>query len=80
MARDWIFLDRRPGLRLIGNWRDILRYAWSIRLMLLAGVLSGLEIILPLFADCCPRGLFAVLSMLTITGAFVARLVAQKGL
>lgn len=65
-------------MKLISNWRDILRYAWSIRLMILAGVLSGVEVILPLFADCCPRGLFAVLSMLTIAGAFVARIVAQK--
>lgn len=60
------------------NWREILRYAWSIRLMILGGILSGVEVVLPLFADCCPRGLFAVLSMVTIAGAFVARLVAQK--
>ncbi len=65
-------------MKLISNWREILRYAWSIRLMILAGVLSGVEVILPLFADCCPRGLFAVLSLLTIAGAFVARIVAQK--
>lgn len=65
-------------MKLIANWRDILRYAWSIRLMILAGVLSGVEVILPLFADCCPRGLFAILSLLTIAGSFVARIVAQK--
>ncbi len=65
-------------MKLIANWREILRYAWSIRLMILAGILSGVEVILPLFADCCPRGLFAVLSLLTIAGAFVARIVAQK--
>ena len=65
-------------MKLIANWREILRYAWSIRLMILAGVLSGVEVILPLFADCCPRGLFAALSLLTISGAFVARIVAQR--
>ncbi len=65
-------------MKLTHNWRDILRYAWSIRLMILAGILSGVEVILPLFADCCPRGLFATLSMVTIAGAFVARIVAQK--
>ncbi len=67
-------------MNLLSNWPEILRRAWSIRLMVVAGLLSGIEVVLPLFADCCPRGLFAVLSMLTIAGAFVARLVAQRGL
>lgn len=48
--------------------------------MLLAGLLSGAEVALPLFSDTIPRNLFALLSLLTIGGAFVARLVAQKGL
>jgi hypothetical protein len=48
--------------------------------MILAGLLSGAEVILPLFLDAFPRHVFAILSMITITGAFVARLVAQKGL
>ena len=67
-------------MKLIADWRSILRKAWSIRLMLLAGLLSGAEVILPLFADGIPRHLFAALSMITIAGAFVARLIAQKGL
>lgn len=65
-------------MKLYDNWKDILRRAWSIRLMLLAGLLSGCEVVLPLFVDAIPRNLFAVLSMLTVTGAMVARLVAQK--
>jgi hypothetical protein len=67
-------------MRLIANWRAILRKAWSVRLMIIAGILSGAEVILPLFIDALPRNLFAALSMFTITGAFVARIVAQKGL
>lgn len=67
-------------MALLPDFRDILRKAWSIRLMIMAGVLSGVEVILPLYSDSLPRGLFAVLSMLAIGGAFVARLVAQKGL
>lgn len=61
------------------NWRAILKKAWSIRLMLLAGLLTGCEAILPLYADALPRGTFAVLSMLVIIGAMLARIVAQKG-
>lgn len=67
-------------MKLLPDWREILRKAWSIRLMILAGLLSGLEAIIPFFVDALPRGVFAVLSVLTISGAFVARLVAQKGL
>ncbi len=67
-------------MKLIDGWEGILRKAWSIRLMLLAGLLSGAEVILPLFVEAIPRNLFAALSMLTIGGAFVARLLAQKGL
>jgi len=67
-------------MKLIWNWRDVLRKAWSLRLMLLAAVLSGIEVALPFFASEFPRGIFAVLSFLSVASAFVARLIAQKGL
>ena len=60
------------------NWREILRRAWSIRFMLLAGALSAVEVALPFFADQFPRGTFAALSRLAVGAAFVARLVAQR--
>lgn len=67
---------------LVANWRDVLRKAWSIRLLLLAGLLSGMEVALPLVDGVyeIPRGVFAALSGVTVAGAFVARIVAQKGL
>lgn len=67
-------------MKMIDHWRDVLKKAWSLRLMLLAAILSGVEIVLPFFSEALPRGLFAVLSFLAVAGAFVARLVAQKGL
>lgn len=66
-------------MRLRDDWRLILRRAWSVRLMVLAGVLSAAEMALPLFADDMPRGTFAALAALTITGAMIARIVAQRG-
>lgn len=48
--------------------------------MACAGLLSGFEVALPFFNDLMPRGVFALLSMLVVGGAFIARLVAQKGL
>lgn len=67
-------------MRLIADWKAVLRKAWSVRLIVLAGLLSAAEIVLPMFADAIPRGAFAVLTVLTVAGAFVARIVAQKGL
>lgn len=64
-------------LMLIDDWRTILRHAWSIRLAILAALLSGVEIVLPLFADAFPRGLFAAMSFVATAAATVARLIAQ---
>jgi hypothetical protein len=67
-------------MKLISNWRAVLRYAWSIRLLVLAGLLSGAEIALPLIQDLLPipRGVFAGLSFIATAGGLVARLVAQQ--
>jgi hypothetical protein len=67
-------------MKLLSNWQDILRKAWSMRLMFLAAILSGAEFVLPLFSESIPRGPFAIGSFLTVAGAFAARLFAQKGL
>lgn len=67
-------------MKLIPNWREVLKWAWSIRLAALAAVLSGVEIALPFFAESFPRGAFAGLSFLATVGAFIARFVAQQGI
>lgn len=68
-------------MKLAPDWQVVLRRAWSIRLMLIAAILSGLEVVLPLLQGfiSLPPGIFAALSGLTVSAAFVARLVAQKG-
>lgn len=66
-------------MKLIDDWKRIVRRAWSFRLMALAAILSGAEVVLPLFGDSIPRGLFAVLSFVAVGGGLVARLVAQNG-
>lgn len=67
-------------MNLARNWKRILRKAWSVRLNVLAGLLSALEVILPLYIGLFPRGTFALLSIIVIVGSTVARVVAQKGL
>lgn len=67
-------------MHLYGNWKEIVKRSWSLRFIILAGILSGIEVILPFFSDEIPRNLFAALSFLAVSAAFVARLVVQKGL
>jgi hypothetical protein len=67
-------------MMLAPDWKDILKKAWSIRLIMLAGLLSGMELILPLFSEDLPRGVFAVMSLLATSGAFVSRLLAQRNM
>lgn len=67
-------------MRLVENWRAVIRRAWSVRFIIGAALLSALEVALP-FIDqivIIPRGVFAALSAFTTAGAFVARLVAQE--
>ncbi len=66
---------------LVWNWKIILRKAWSIRLIVLAALLSGLEVALPLLdLAFVPPGWFAFGSFLVTAGAFVARIVAQPSI
>lgn len=67
-------------MKIIDEWELVLKKAWSARLMIVAAILSGAEVIVPLFSDALPRGVFAVLSMVTVSGAFIARFVAQENL
>ena len=62
------------------NWKTIVRKAWSVRLIILAGLLSGVEAAMPFIDDQMPRGVFAVASLLVTGAAFVARILAQKGI
>ncbi|NBT61381.1 MAG: hypothetical protein EBT02_06340 [Planctomycetia bacterium] len=65
-------------MKLYSNWKDILRKAWSIRFMVIAAILSGIEIILPIFGDQIPKNLFAILSFFFVAAAFISRIVAQR--
>lgn len=65
-------------LKLVDNWKLILRKAWSVKFMVLAGLLSAVEVMLPMFASHLPRNLFAALSGLAVAVALVARIYAQK--
>jgi hypothetical protein len=65
-------------MNLKDDWRDVVKKAWSVRLMILAFVFTMVEVMLPFFGNDFPPRTFALLSGLAVAGAFVARLVAQK--
>jgi hypothetical protein len=65
-------------MKLIDDWKHILRKAWSVRLMILAAALSGIEVALPFFAAEVPLGTFALASAVVTAAALIARVVAQK--
>jgi hypothetical protein len=61
----------------IPDWRIVLKKAWSVRLMLLAAVLAGVEAILPLITPHEPSIWWALFTFSIVCGALVARFVAQ---
>jgi hypothetical protein len=66
-------------MQLVWNWKAIVKRAWSMRLMLLAVVFSGLEVALPLLEDVTSldKGVFSALCGLTVMIAMVSRIVYQ---
>ena len=67
-------------VQLVPQWKRVLRKAWSVKLTLLAALLGGIEIALPLFADSAPRHVFLGPSIVVTVGACIARLVAQPSM
>jgi hypothetical protein len=68
--------------RLLDDWRAILRHAWSVRLILLAGLLAGIEAALLVLQPVInlPLLALAIASGILTFGALVARLLAQREL
>ena len=64
-------------IRFGDSWRTVARKAWSVRLMALAAVLTGLEAVLPLFTPREPSPWFALATFAIVCAALVARFVAQ---
>jgi hypothetical protein len=81
-VRAAIIRVRAFRIEVVSDWKRIFWKAWSVRLMALAALLSGIEVALPLLEGylAIPPRLFATLSGLATAGAFVARFLAQKDL
>ena len=64
-------------MKLHDNWPYLLRKSWSVRWIIVAGLLAGAEVILPMFGDSIPRNWFAALMFVATMGALWARLLVQ---
>ncbi len=70
-------------MNFIENWKEVLTKAWSVRFIVLAALLSGLEVALPTIQEhlavalVIPHGVMAVLSAMVSAAALVARIKAQ---
>lgn len=62
------------------NWKQILLKAWSVRLIILAGLLTGLEAALVFFTPIDTPRWFPLLVFAITMSALVARLIAQRNL
>jgi hypothetical protein len=67
-------------MKLLADWKLILRRAWSIRLWALAALFEAAGMVLPLFVDAMPRVAFSLLSLVAAGGGIWARLIEQKGM
>lgn len=67
-------------MQLIPDWRRVLRYAYSVRWIAVAGLLTAGQVALPYFdrALDIPDGIMAWLTLFCVSGAFVSRLTSQK--
>lgn len=65
---------------IVKNWRDILTRAWSVRLIVLAGVLSGLEVAMQIWQPNWPDGVLAAFSGAISAVALFARVAAQSNM
>jgi len=70
-------MTARPKLCLLADWRRVARRAWSVRLSIVAALFTAAEVVVPLFGDVLPRGVFVLLAFSASIGAAIARLVAQ---
>lgn len=67
-------------MKLVDDWKRILRKAWSVRLALLSAVLSAGEFAMQYLAPEHASGAFALTAGVVSLSAAIARLVAQPKL
>jgi hypothetical protein len=71
-------LTEDHSMKLVSNWKRLVRKAWSMRAMAAAALCGVAEIVLPIYFTALPKGIFSILSLLAIFGGMYFRVVVQK--
>ena len=66
-------------MKLLPDWKRILRKAWSMRLMAVAAFFAGCEAVLPFVNDVLAPRPMAIIAFVVVVMAMVTRLMMQKG-
>jgi len=66
-------------MKLLDDWKIILKKAWSIRLWALASVFEAMSMVLPVFMHSVSQSTFSILALVAAGGGIWARLIEQKG-
>lgn len=67
-------------MKMISDWRKMLRRAWSVRMALIAGFFSAASGVAPYFQSMIDPLVFALLASFFAFGAVIARVIAQPDL
>jgi len=67
-------------VKLIADWKRVLRRSWAIRLNLLSCVLSTAELVVNLLTPQFPSGRFIIAAAIVSLSAGIARVIEQKNL
>jgi hypothetical protein len=68
------------NIKLLPNWQEIARQAWSIKFAVLSGICSAGEVAISYFPDSLPRGAMAGLAGSFALIGIVSRFIMQKSL
>lgn len=67
-------------MKLLDNWRDVLRSAWSVKLNMLAIIFACAEVILPMMTGWFPERVMTIMSIIAVGGSTYFRLFHQPDL
>jgi len=67
-------------MKLISDWKRVLRRSWAIRLNILSCLLSTAELVVNLMTPQFPSGRFILAAAIVSLSAGIARVIEQKNL
>jgi hypothetical protein len=67
-------------MRLVDDWKRVLRYSWSVRMVVIVGVLGALPMLAPLLEGRVSLVVYALAIVLSTTLGVLSRVIEQREL